>query len=166
MWTILEVGNRTLEIIRHTRFTQITHSVENVFVSSSGEIFLLTGIDGVIYYFSNFKASPVQLKNRYTANLFQLIELEGRIIGGNSTGFVVFNGTGFEQLEETDCCIWSLSREDDRSGLTDCGIGLVREGRLTRWSFLLLTGKWWSNRSSQQGTGTISGSAPIRIHLF
>jgi ligand-binding sensor domain-containing protein/serine phosphatase RsbU (regulator of sigma subunit)/ABC-type amino acid transport substrate-binding protein len=130
---LFEVGNRTLEIIRHTRFTQITHSVENVFVSSSGEIFLLTGIDGVIYYFSNFKASPVQLKNRYTANLFQLIELEGRIIGGNSTGFVVFNGTGFEQLEETDCCIWSLSREDDQVWVgTDCGIGLVREGRFNQ----------------------------------
>jgi ligand-binding sensor domain-containing protein/serine phosphatase RsbU (regulator of sigma subunit)/ABC-type amino acid transport substrate-binding protein len=126
---LFEVGSRTLEIIRHTIFNQIAYSPEGVFVTSKGEIFLLTGINGIIYYFPTFNSSPVQLKNKYTANIFQLIELEGRVIGGNSAGFVVFNGTSFELLEETGCNIWSLRKEGNNVWVgTDCGIGLVRDG--------------------------------------
>ena len=127
---LFEVGSRTLDIVRHTMFNQIAYSPESVFVTSSGEIFLLTGINGIIYYFPNFHSTPLQLKNRFTANIFQLIELDGHIIGGNSTGFVVFNGTNFEQLEETDCSVWSLRKEGNKVWVgTDCGIGLVHDGR-------------------------------------
>jgi ligand-binding sensor domain-containing protein/serine phosphatase RsbU (regulator of sigma subunit)/ABC-type amino acid transport substrate-binding protein len=127
---LFEVGSRTLEIVRHTMFNQIAYSPENVFVTSSGEIFLLTGINGIIYYFPGFHSAPIQLKNRYTANIFQLIELDGRVIGGNSAGFVVFNGKEFELLEEAPCNIWSLRKEEDLVWVgTDCGIGLVRDGR-------------------------------------
>jgi ligand-binding sensor domain-containing protein/serine phosphatase RsbU (regulator of sigma subunit)/ABC-type amino acid transport substrate-binding protein len=127
---LYEVGSRTLQIIRHTRFPQVAFSPENVFVTSRGEIFLLTGINGVIYYFSGFNSSPIQLKNKYTANIFQLIEHEGKIIGGNSTGFVEFDGTRFRLLVESPCNIWSLSKEGTQVWVgTDCGIGLVRDGR-------------------------------------
>ncbi len=129
---LYEVSVNSLEIVRQTKFNQIAHSFENVFVTSKGEIFLLTGINGVIYYFPTFYSQPVQLKNRFTSNIFQLIELEGQIIGGNSTGFVAFNGTEFELLQETDCNVWSLYKNEDGSNIwvgTDCGIGLVRDGR-------------------------------------
>ena len=127
---LYEVGSKTLEIIRHTPFSQITHNFENIFVTSQGEIFLLTGINGVIYYFPTFHSRPLQLKNKFTANIFQLIELDGQVIGGNSTGFVAFNGTDFKLLQETDCNVWSLRKEGNDVWVgTDCGIGLVRNGR-------------------------------------
>ena len=73
---LYEVSSTTLKIVRHTPFSQIAHSFENIFVTSKGEIFLLTGINGVIYYFPTFYSQPIQLKNKFTANIFQLIELE------------------------------------------------------------------------------------------
>jgi ligand-binding sensor domain-containing protein/serine phosphatase RsbU (regulator of sigma subunit)/ABC-type amino acid transport substrate-binding protein len=127
---LYEVSNRTLEIVRHTPFNQVAHSIENIFVTSRGEIFLLTGINGIIYYFPDFYSQPIPIKNRYTGNIFQLIELDGRIIGGNSSGFVVFNGSDFELLQETACNVWTLCKNGDQIWVgTDCGIGLVQNGR-------------------------------------
>jgi len=127
---LYEVSSRTLEIVRQTPFSQIAHTVDNVFVTKKGEIFLLTGINGIIYYFPDFYSQPRQLKNRFTANIFQLIEMDNQVIGGNSAGFVTFNGTDFELLHETDCNLWSLLLEDEQIWVgTDCGIGLVKEGR-------------------------------------
>jgi len=127
---LYEVNSRTLQIVKQTSFSQIAHSFDNVFVTGKGEIFLLTGINGIIYYFPDFYSQPRELKNKFTANIFQLIEMNGRVIGGNSAGFVTFNGTGFELLHATDCSIWTLHKEDDKLWVgTDCGIGLVKESR-------------------------------------
>lgn len=127
---LYEVSSRTLEIVRHRIFSQVAHSLENIFVTSGGEIFLLTGTSGIIYYFPDFYSQPLQLKNRFTSNILQLVEMDGRIIGGNNAGVVEFNGETFELLEETDCNVWSLVKDEDRIWVgTDCGIGLAREGR-------------------------------------
>jgi len=127
---LYEVSSANLQIVRKTLFSQITHNFENIFVTSKGEIFLLTGINGIIYYFPTFYSQPIQLKNRFTANIFQLIELEGQIIGGNSTGFVSFNGTEFELLHKTACNLWTLRKDGSDIWVgTDCGIGLVQNGR-------------------------------------
>ena len=127
---LYEVSSQGLQILKHKPFTQITHSVENIFVSSKGEIFLLTGINGIIYYFPNFYSQARELKNKYTANIFQLIELDGRVIGGNNSGFVQFNGEEFELLQKTDCSIWSLYLDNNNIWVgTDCGIGLVKDSR-------------------------------------
>jgi ligand-binding sensor domain-containing protein/serine phosphatase RsbU (regulator of sigma subunit)/ABC-type amino acid transport substrate-binding protein len=127
---MVEVDSRTLETVRKNTFNQVAYSVENMFVTSSGEIFLLTGINGILYYFPDFYSQPVSLKNRYTDNIFQLIELNGQIIGGNSNGFVRFNGTEFELLQETPCSVWALCEMEGQVWVgTDCGIGVVKEGR-------------------------------------
>jgi ligand-binding sensor domain-containing protein/serine phosphatase RsbU (regulator of sigma subunit)/membrane-bound lytic murein transglycosylase MltF len=127
---LFEVNSRDLSIARQNRFDQTAYTPENVFVTDRGEIFLLTGINGVIYYFPSFHDKPLQLKSKYTANIFQLIELDGHVIGGNSAGFVTFNGSDFELLQETSCNIWSLRKEGNRIWVgTDCGIGLISEGR-------------------------------------
>jgi len=127
---LYEVSSRTLQFVRHTPFHQIAHSLENIFVTSKGEIFLLTGINGIIYYFPSFYSQPLQLKNKFTSNIFQLIELDGRVIGGNSTGFVTFNGATFELLQESDCNVWSLHKDGNNVWVgTDCGICLVSDGR-------------------------------------
>jgi ligand-binding sensor domain-containing protein/serine phosphatase RsbU (regulator of sigma subunit)/membrane-bound lytic murein transglycosylase MltF len=127
---LFEISGRSLEIVKHKPFIQIAHSVENLFVTSKGEIFLLTGINGIIYYYPNFYSKPRELKNKYTANIFQLIEMDGKVIGGNNSGFVIFNGSEFELLQNTECSIWSLYQEDNQIWVgTDCGIGLVKDSR-------------------------------------
>jgi len=127
---LFEVSGSSLEIVKHKAFSQIAHSVENLFVTSKGEIFLLTGINGLIYYFPNFYSQAIELKNKYTANIFQLLEMDGSVIGGNNSGFVVFNGTEFELLQKTECSIWSLYQEGKDIWVgTDCGIGLVKDSR-------------------------------------
>jgi len=127
---LFEVNSRTLEIIRQTPFTQILHSVESIFVTSKGEIFLLAGVDGIIYYLSDFYSPPQELKNKFTANVFQLIEVNGKVLGGNNAGFVAFDGEHFELEQETECNIWSLYAEGDKIWVgTDCGIGLVKDMR-------------------------------------
>lgn len=127
---LFEISSRTLEVIRHKPFTQIAHGVENIFVTTTGEIFLLTGINGIIYHFPDFYSRPRELKSKYTANIFQLIELNGKVIGGNNSGFVAFNGEQFELIQETECSIWSLYMEGEKLWVgTDCGIGLVKDSR-------------------------------------
>ncbi len=127
---LYEVSSRNLEIVRQTVFQQIAQSFENIFVTSRGEIFLLTGINGIIYYFRDFFAQPVPLKNKYSANIFQLIEVDGRVIGGNGNGLVAFNGTEFELLHESECNVWALRQVDKTIWVgTDCGIWQVHEGR-------------------------------------
>ncbi len=127
---LYEINSESLEVIRRTRFNQVAHTIENLFVSSRGEIFLLTGINGIIYYFPQFNAQPIPLKNIYTGNIFQLIELDGEVIGGNTNGFVRFNGTSFELLQETGCSIWSLTNSGGQVWVgTDCGVGSVINGR-------------------------------------
>lgn len=127
---LYEVSSLSLEIVNQNRFDHTAPALENIFVTSHGEIFLLTGINGIIFYFPDFNAEPTELKNKFTSNIFQLIELNDRIIGGNNTGFVSYNGEAFELLQESDCSIWSLHMEEDKIWVgTDCGIGLVTGSR-------------------------------------
>ncbi|MFZ5939661.1 MAG: two-component regulator propeller domain-containing protein [Bacteroidota bacterium] len=127
---LYEINNENLKILRQSIFNQLTLSLENLYVSTKGEIFLLTGINGIIYYCKDFFSQPIALKNRYTSNIFQLIEYEGQILGGNSSGIVRFNGGGFELLSPVSCNVWSLyAGEEDLFIGTDCGLGIVRNGR-------------------------------------
>jgi len=129
---LFEVEDSTLKF--DTLYSRISYGPESLFVTSRSEIFVLTGINGVIYYFPSLESTPTLLKNRYTANVFHLIELEdGRVVGGNRTGFVVFNGSDFESLVKTPCRVWSLRKEGDIVWVgTDCGIGLVRDDQFNQ----------------------------------
>jgi serine phosphatase RsbU (regulator of sigma subunit) len=123
---VYEVNVNTLQIIRFSQFPQLSLTPESVFVSSSGEIFLLTGIYGVVYYLENFYSQPRQLKSRNTSNIYQLCEYQGRILGGNNDGIVAFNGDAFVPVMETTCNVWSLHPVDSILWAgTDCGIGRI-----------------------------------------
>ena len=127
---VYEVNVNTLQIIRFSQFPQLSMTPENVYVSSSGEIFLLTGIDGVVFYLEDFYSQPRQLKNRNTSNIHQLCEYQGRILGGNNEGIVAFNGEEFVPVMETSCNVWSLHPGDSVLWVgTDCGIGRITGNR-------------------------------------
>ncbi len=126
---VYEVNENTLKVSRYSQFPQLSMSIENVFISSSGEIFLLTGVNGVIYYLEDFYSMPVPLKNKNTSNVFQLAEYHGEIVGGNNTGIIRFTGDEFVSVIETDCNIWSIHPSDTTLWIgTDCGLGRINNG--------------------------------------
>lgn len=123
---VYEVNVNTLQIVRFSQFPQLSQTPENVFISSKGEIFLLTGINGVVYYLEDFYSQPRQLKNRNTSNIYQLCEYMGRILGGNNDEMVLFNGDEFVSVMKNDCNVWSLYPGDSILWVgTDCGIGRI-----------------------------------------
>ena len=127
---VYEISASNLSVNRYSQFPQLSLSLENIFVSSQGEIFLLSGINGVIYYLPNFYSQPIQLKNKYTSNVYQLTEYLGKVYGGNNNGIVAFNGKEFESVLETSCNVWSLFAADSILWAgTDCGLGKISNQR-------------------------------------
>ena len=126
---VYEINAASLSIARFAQFPQLSLSLENIFISSKGEIFLLTGINGVLYYLPDFYSQPKQLKNKNTSNIYQLTEYQGQILGGNNSSIVLFNGEEFEQLAESSCNVWSLFAHDSTLWLgTDCGLKSIFKG--------------------------------------
>jgi len=127
---LYEIDVRSLGIREQQEFGALAHPPQNVMLSSKGEVFLLTGIHGAVYYFDGFGSTPRIIKNKYTSNIFQLVEYGGQVIGGNNTGFVYFDQGDFKLLEESSCNIWTLQTEGNRLWVgTDCGLGIVEDGR-------------------------------------
>ena len=123
---LFEVNPNTLEIVRKRIFDQILFSLENIFISSKGEIVLLTGINGAIYYFSDFLAPIVTIMEKRSSNIFQFIEWNGRIIGGISGGMVELKDGILKSIAKIDCNVWSLYSENDIIWIgTDQGLGFT-----------------------------------------
>jgi ligand-binding sensor domain-containing protein len=47
---LYEISANTLQVVRRRKFSNYLLSIENITVSEKGEIFLLTGLSGVVYY--------------------------------------------------------------------------------------------------------------------
>ncbi len=121
-----EVDPGTLKLVRTKTFDQILLSLESVFVSSKGEIVLLTGINGTLYYFADFNSSPVIIKEKRSSNIFRLIEKDGRLLGGNSNGLVELKDGMLKSLARIDCNVWSIYSEDGILWLgSECGLGYI-----------------------------------------
>lgn len=121
-----EVDQKTLQVTRKRVFDQILLSLENIFISSKGEIILLTGINGTLYYFSDFNSSPVIIKEKKSSNVFQLIEKDGRILGGNANGLFELKEGVLKSIARIDCNVWSLYKDENVLWVgTECGLGYI-----------------------------------------
>lgn len=105
---IYEVDAQRMKIIKKNIFENPLQHLENIFVSSQNEIFLLTGVIGNIYYLKDFKSEPITLSNNSTSLVNQLVEYDDMIVGGNRTGLVYFNGKDFDRLYNIGDIVWSL----------------------------------------------------------
>ncbi len=123
-----EVDPLTLSVVRKRIFDQILLSLENIFISSKGEIVLLTGNNGTLYYFTDFHSSPVIIKEKRSSNIFQLIERNGRILGGNTSGLVELKDGLLKSIANINCNIWSLYSENGVLWIsTECGLGYISD---------------------------------------
>jgi len=137
---VVEVDAASLQVLRRNNFGPLEHRPEMAYIREN-ELFLLTGVHGVVYRLRTFEASPEVVENRFTENMYHMVEYEGRTIGGTGEGFAAFDGTTFQLLEGTRCHIWSLFAEEKNLWAgTDCGIGLVRNGLFEEMEFIPLDG--------------------------
>ncbi len=102
------VDEKNLKIKKSKEFKNPLFHLNDIFVSSSNEIFLLTGNAGIIYYLKNFKSELQTIENKNTTLLTQLTEYNNKIIGSNNTGLVVFDSGTFKPLKQINYHTWAL----------------------------------------------------------
>jgi len=130
---IYEVDVTKLKIINQNLFPNPLQHLENIFISSQNEIFLLTGVVGNIYYLKDFESEPVTLSNNSTSLVHQLVEYDDMIVGGNRTGLVYFNGSDFDRLYDIGDIVWSLNADDDNLWVgTENGLGTFKDDEYKR----------------------------------
>ena len=131
---IYEIDVEKLKIKKKNIFKNPLHFLDNIYVSKNDEIFLLTGENGIIYYFKNPKAKPIALSNLSTSLVMQLSEFEDMIVGGNKTGLVYFNGNDFYPLINIgDDVIWSVCPDKDKLWVgTERGLGYYKDDEYTK----------------------------------
>ncbi len=110
--------------------------LESIFISSEGELFILTGKKGVIYYYPDRNSKPLIYQSKQTASVYQMVEYEGKLIGGSSKGLVQFNGNKFYTYLDLERSVWSMFVNEGILWLgTDRGIGYMDNDRFIQLGF-------------------------------
>ncbi len=126
---LYEISVQNLQVIRRRKFPNYLLSIENMTVSENAEIFLLTGLNGVVYYLGHFSDEPRVIETKQTTNIYQLIDLHGTVIGGNKNEIMDFRDGKFRTIERIGCNIWSMCYSSDVIWIgSDCGLWRYREG--------------------------------------
>ncbi|MCQ2973903.1 MAG: transporter substrate-binding domain-containing protein [Bacteroidales bacterium] len=125
-WMIFDA--KSLKLKRKFAFKNKIHNLKNIFQSSKGDIFLLTGVDGVIYHLSDFESQPTLIRSVSTSLVSQLVQYQTLVLGGNNTGIVKFDGNSFDLLKTTPSSVLSMATVGDLLyvGMED-GIGIYNE---------------------------------------
>jgi ligand-binding sensor domain-containing protein/ABC-type amino acid transport substrate-binding protein/serine phosphatase RsbU (regulator of sigma subunit) len=130
---LYEIEPKSMRVIRKNLFKNPLHYLTGIFVSSTDQIFLLTGQNGIIYYLKDFKSEPLTLANKSTSLVLQLTEYDDMIIGGNYSGLVFFNGSDFDPLIEIGEIVWSLCSTENKLWVgTEKGLGFFADDNYTR----------------------------------
>ncbi len=99
----------TLKCKHEKKFTNKIYSLKNVYAAPSGDIFLMSGIDGLVYRIASFDSQPIPITNDFTSLVSQIVNYKDMIVGGNNTGLVKYNGLTFENLCATPSPVLGLS---------------------------------------------------------
>ncbi len=110
-WYIYDV--KTLKRKYEKKFTNKIFSLKNVYAAPSGDIFLMSGIDGLVYKIAGFDSQPIPITNDFTSLVCQMVNYMNMVVGGNNTGLVKYNGLTFENLCTTPSPVLGLSAIGD-----------------------------------------------------
>ncbi|MBK8884268.1 MAG: SpoIIE family protein phosphatase [Bacteroidales bacterium] len=134
---LYEVDQHSLSIVQQSRFKEMIMSPEGVFISSKGEIVILTGFNGILYYLSGFTSDPLVIKNKWSSNVTRLIEKDGRIIGGSSNGLIELKNGSLKSLAEMDCQVYSVYNDNGILWLgTDFGLAYIKNSDFDNIQFV------------------------------
>ena len=107
---IYEIDVKTLNIVKERKFETNLFHLEDIFISEKIGIFLLTGVNGIIYFLENINSDIVTIENHATRLIYNLEEIDGEVLGANSTGIVKFKAGSFWKLKDTGESVWSMSK--------------------------------------------------------
>ncbi|MCR5456059.1 MAG: transporter substrate-binding domain-containing protein, partial [Bacteroidales bacterium] len=110
-WYIYDV--KTLKRKHEKKFANKIFSLKNVYAAPSGDIFLMSGIDGLVYRIASFDSQPIPITNDFTSLVCQIVNYKDMIVGGNNTGLVKYNGLTFENLCATPSPVLGLGEIGD-----------------------------------------------------
>lgn len=120
-------------VVKTFSFHQPLLRLERMFISSKGEIFLLTGSEGKVYYLRHPGDPVVTYESRATSNIHTLIEAEGKIYGGNRNGIVEFGSYGFRLVKDIGHATWSVCYDDGKFWIgTDNGLYVMQNNELQK----------------------------------
>ncbi len=126
---LFEVNPKTYEIIRSNIFESDISSLKNIFISSKGEIFISSGYNGVVYYFSDFEAKPEIFENRFTNLILDFIESDGIVLMANNSGLVYYYEGAFKDFKELDYAVMTIQKIYGKIYVgTDDGLYLLDKG--------------------------------------
>ncbi len=107
------------------KFQNRIYNLKSAYASNNGDVFLLTGAEGVVYKISGGFGQPEPIVNEYTSFVSQMEEFNGMIVGGNNTGLVKYNGSTFEEICPTPSAVLSLRDYDGKLWVgTEYGLGI------------------------------------------
>ena len=110
-WYIYDVKNLMRK--HEKKFDTKIFSLKNVYASPSGDIFLMSGTDGLVYRIASFNEQPTPITNDFTSLVSQIVSYKDMLVGGNNTGLVRYNGITFENLCATPSPVLGLAAIDD-----------------------------------------------------
>jgi ligand-binding sensor domain-containing protein/serine phosphatase RsbU (regulator of sigma subunit)/ABC-type amino acid transport substrate-binding protein len=125
-----------LKIVKEKKFKFPLEDIENIFISSRGEIFLLTGISGIVYYMKNLNSDPEVIQSNETNNISHMLEANGEIYAGNATGVLKFENGQFIQFKDLDCQVYTLAFDEGKIWVgSECGLGILSGGEYSKINF-------------------------------
>ncbi|MGK5091209.1 transporter substrate-binding domain-containing protein [Deltaproteobacteria bacterium TL4] len=143
---LVEIKWESLEILRKRQFSKPLSNLTKVTISEQGQIFLLTGNEGRIYYLHDFYAAPLPLENEFTSLVNQLEPFNKTTVGGSCSGLLRYSDNEFKPLVLLENTVWSIHREFLPGNIgerlwvgTENGLGLYQEGQYKKSTFTKLS---------------------------
>ncbi|MEA3450838.1 MAG: two-component regulator propeller domain-containing protein, partial [Bacteroidota bacterium] len=160
---IFEIETTNLQIVKENIFENELLSLKNIFISSKGEIFISSGYNGIVYYFTNLESKPLSIENSSTTLLQDFYEDNGIIIGACNSGLVYFKDSTFKEYIKFPYTISTIEKVKDNIYLgTENGLYELIGKKLEpiiihNLSNLSITGISASNDPNHIWLGTFNG---------
>lgn len=123
---LYEVDPERHYVTRKRIFDNELMNLDNIFLTTKGRIILIDGSNSILYLFDDFYSSPVKTNGKLSSDIYQLIEMDGQVMGGSANGIVILEDRQTKMLAETNYRVWSMYHDDNKLWLaTEKGLGLV-----------------------------------------
>lgn len=120
---IFEINPQNNQLVYQNKTS--LRGLSDAFFSSKQELFIIANRMGMVYYFPDYKADFIALKNALTSNILGLVEWNKEVVGINNNQLIVFNGNNFAKKREFENDLTSIGVIDQKLWLGSIG-SLIR----------------------------------------